>query len=160
MAVLSTDPHTVLKNLIEANASSPDGVWTVSVNNGWLEHKKMRNYQISIQQTLHLDDAAKLESSARTSRSYFDIVLYAPTRAKRWDLYESVKAVLNNTALTTPTDGTGFAGVASSDVQQIVIAGFGGIDIRWFDEECGPYSDESDCKGFRVHISVLMRWQE
>lgn len=160
MAVLSSEPHSVLKDLLENNAASPDGSWVVSVNDGWLEHKKMKNFQIALQQLLHLDDAAKLESSARTSRAYFDIVLYAPTRAKRWQLYQSVKAVLNNTTLTTPTNAGGYAGVESSGVQQIIIAGFGGVDIRWFDEECGPYSDESDCKGYRVHISVIMRWQE
>ena len=107
-----------------------------------------------------LDDAQELDTSKRTSIAYFDLVLYAPTRAARWDLYESVKLVLNNPALTSPMDATGYVGIAGSTVQQVYVQGLGGIDLRWIDEECGPGADETSCKGYRVHINILSRWQE
>jgi len=160
MAVPLTDPYTAIKDLLENNTVSPDGVWTPIVNEGWLEHKKMKTYQISLQPTLHMDDASTLDSNQRTSRAFFDIVLYAPTRSSRWTLYKNIKTVLNNVALTTPQDGSGYTGIESSDYQSVYVSGLGGIDVRWVDEECGPGADESNCKGWRVHITVQVRWQE
>lgn len=159
MSVLTTDPYLVLKDLIENNTSSPDGSWIPSVNEGWLEHRRMKNYQIVIQPTMHMDQAATLDYSNRTSTAFFDIVLYAPTRSKRWSLYRAVKTVLNDPANITPMDATGYAGVESSEVQQVLISGLGGIDLRWIDEECGPAAEEN-CKGYRVHITVMLRWEE
>ncbi len=159
MAVPTSDPYSALKDLIENNVTSPDGVWVVSVNDGWLEHRRMKNYQICIQPTLHVDDAAELDASKRTSVSFFDIILYAPSRSKRWSLYKQVKTVLNSLTLTSPVDATGYTGVESSDVQQVYVSGLGGIDLRWIDEECGPGADEN-CKGYRVHITVKLRWEE
>lgn len=159
MSVPTTDPYSALKDLLENNVTSPDGVWVVSVNEGWLEHRRMKNYQICLQPTLHMDNAATLDTAQRTSLAYFDIVCYAPTRAKRWSLYRSIKTVLNSPTLTTPTDATGYTGVESSDVQQVYVSGLGGIDLRWIDEECGPGAEEN-CKGYRVHITVALRWEE
>jgi len=159
MAVPSSDPYTVLKDLLENNAESPDGVWTVAVNDAWLEHRKMKTYQVCIQPVTALDDAAMLEAGNRTTRTYFDIVLYAPTREKRWDLYSSIKTVLNDQSLCFPMDAGGYAGVEGSDIQGVYVSGLGGIDLRWIDEECGPGADEN-CKGYRVHITVQLRHEE
>ncbi len=120
----------------------------------------MRTFQIVLQPTLHIDDAETLDASQRTSKSFFDIVLYAPTRSGRWSLYRAVKTALNDVTTTTPTDGTGYAGIGTSDYQSVYVSGLGGIDVRWIDEECGPASENQDCKGWRVHISVQLRWQE
>ena len=40
--VPGTDAWQTLKDVIVANMESPDGVWTPSVNDGWLEMKKQK----------------------------------------------------------------------------------------------------------------------
>ena len=70
-----------------------------------------------------------------------------------------MKSVLNNPAQTTPMDEDGYVGVEGSDIQQVYVSGLGGIDLRWIDEECGPAAEEN-CKGYRVHITVQLRWEE
>lgn len=164
MTVLSTDPFEVVKNVLETNMDSPDGVWTPSVNEGWLEHKHMKSYQIALQPRMMFDEAVHLtgDGAARAvaTTQYMDITLYAPTRAKRWNLYRSVKAVLNDGSVCVG-DGSAGSGPDNSDVHWVVLSGIpGGGEARWLDDECGPFADADSCKGWRVVLTVAIRWNE
>ena len=80
--VPSTDPHTLIKNLIESNMVSPDGTWTPLVNTGWLEFKRQKTFQISIMPSygmsfpVHLTEGATLNTDAT---QFMLVTLYADT---------------------------------------------------------------------------------
>ena len=74
----NTDPHTLLKGLIEDNTPAI-GDYTVAVNTGWLEPKLQKTYQIAITQeygeveTAHLDDGT--DAIPRIVSQFFLITL-------------------------------------------------------------------------------------
>ena len=75
------DPHTMLKNLIETNMDSPDGVWNPVVNQEWLEFKLQKTYQICItpvyQETemVELNGLSSQTQIKKTSILYMKITL-------------------------------------------------------------------------------------
>lgn len=152
------DPHTLLKGLIEDNTPAI-GDYTVVVNTGWIEAKKQKTYQIAITQeygeigTAHLDDGT--DAIARIVSQFFIITLFHQTRTGVWTLYRQITKVLNDRSLTT----NGVNG--NTDYRWVRLArsdeakAFNSVDVsRGFDKNAG------DCMGFRMDLSVELRWHE
>lgn len=160
------DPHTMLSSLITTNMTSPDGVWTPIVNSGWLEFKRQKTYQISIVPLYTDSDAFNLTGGAsstqpRISTGYYTIVLYAPTRAKLWSLFQKLMLVLNNETLTSPQSGSGMSGVGGSDYHFVrVVRSEDAKTIEFKDSLCGIDIDKTDVTGYRAEITVSCRWNE
>lgn len=154
------DPHTLLKGLIEDNMASPDGVWTPTVNDGWLKVKKQKTFQISIVGGYADITTANLipvgGAIPTIMEQFFYVTLYAPTRSAIWSLYRAFATVMNTASLTTfgvngNTDYR-FAKITRSDDAKAV---------KSLDKECG-FDDppKGDQMGYRMDISVLVRWDE
>ena len=144
--------------------TSPDGVWTPKVNDGWLEHKNMRTFQIALQPRLMFEEQSHLTGDgaqrAVATTQYMDITLYSPTRAGRWNLYRRVKEVLNDGSKCIG-DGSAGNGPDNTNIHWVVLSGIpGGGEARWLDDECGPFADSDSCKGWRVILTVAIRWNE
>jgi len=160
------DPHTMLSSLITTNMTSPDGVWTPIVNSGWLEFKRQKTYQISIVPLYTDSDAFNLTGGAsstqpRISTGYYTIVLYAPTRAKLWSLFQKLMLVLNDETLTSPQSGSGMSGVDGSDYHFVrVVRSEDAKTIEFKDSLCGIDIDKTDVTGYRAEITVSCRWNE
>ena len=155
--VPSIDPHTTLKTLIESNMTSPDGTWTPVVNPEWLLAKKQKTYQICIQPIYGESENATLGTPSQiavTSRAFMSITLFAPTRTGVWSLLVKMKEVLNNGALTSPADGI-------NDYHYIIMRRTDSTKpIAMFDPECGPSGSNDNCIGYRIDLSVELRWEE
>lgn len=159
------DPHTMLKNLIETNMDSPDGVWNPVVNQEWLEFKKQKTYQICITPVYQETDTVELNGLSsqtqikKTSILYMKITLFAPTRSKLWGMAQKFMLVINNGTLCFPvggleaTSGNGYQYVrlARSDETKTV---------RGYEPECGPEGSADKCVGFRNDYTVEIRWGE
>ena len=154
----NTDPHTLLKGLIEDNTPAI-GDYTVAVNTGWLEPKLQKTYQIAITQeygeveTAHLDDGTN--AIPRIVSQFFLITLFHPTRTGVWTLYREVTRVFNDRSLTTngvngDTDYR-WVRVARSDEAKA---------INSVDKQCGFDKQSGDCLGYRMDVSVELRWHE
>ena len=151
------DPHTLVKGLIEDNTPAV-GTWTPVVNDGWLESKLQKTYQISIYseyaetRTSHLTST---DAIPRTISQFLVIALFAPTRTGVWTLYRAMTTVLNDASLTT-------SGVN------------GNTDYKWcrlarseeakalntIDKVCGPDAPNDSCIGYRMDLSLELRWEE
>lgn len=154
----NTDPHTLLKGLIEDNTPAL-GDWTVVVNTEWLEPKLQKTYQIAITQeygeveTAHLDD--NTDAVPRIVSQFFLITLFHPTRTGVWTLYRELTRVFNDRSLTTngvngDTDYR-WVRIARSDEAKA---------INSVDRSHGFDRNKGDCLGFRMDISVELRWHE
>tara|TARA_A200000159_G_scaffold45801_1_gene42057 strand:+ start:9177 stop:9674 length:498 start_codon:yes stop_codon:yes gene_type:complete len=154
----NTDPHSLLKGLIEDNTPVTNG-WTPVVNTEWIEAKKQKTYQIAITQeygevgTAHLDDGT--DAIPRIVSQFFLITLFHPTRTGVWTLYRAITKVFNDRSLTT----NGVNG--NTDYRWVRLArsdeakAFNSVDVsRGFDRNAG------DCMGFRMDLSVELRWHE
>ena len=157
----ATDPHTVLKNLIESNMQSPDGTWNPVVNPNWLIGKKQKTFQIAIQPIYGESDMATFglgNEIAMTSRQFMQITLFAPTRTGVWDLFTKLKLVLNNGALVNPL---GSGGSPIDDYHYIIIRRTDSTKpVQVSEPNCGPASNDDNCIGYRIDVSVEMRWEE
>ena len=155
--VPSTDPHTTLSSLIETNMVSPDGVWNPVVNPEWLISKKQKTFQIAIQPIYGESEMATFglgTQIAMTSRTFMNITLFAPTRTGVWSMLVNMKQVLNNGTLSAPTAGI-------SDYHYIIIRRTDSTKpIAMFDPECGPQGSNDNCIGYRIDLSVELRWEE
>ena len=78
------DPHATISTLLTTNMVSPDGTWTPVVNNGWLEYKKQKTFQIVIYPVyedtteIHLT-GGNSTTEPRISTAYYSILLYGCT---------------------------------------------------------------------------------
>ena len=165
--VPSTDGWETLKDVIVANMASPDGVWVPYVNDGWLEFKRQKTFQIVISPIIGSSEQMFLDNPSTTSAQrttlYYIVTLFAPTRSGRWQMWSKFKELLNNQAICAPTDATtGMAGVNSSDWHFIKLErSEQSVDIRFLDDVCGPGKPEAgNCSGYRAEISVQMRCNE
>ena len=157
----SVDPHTLLSGLIEDNTSAVGG-WTVVVNDGWLEAKKQKTYQIAITQEYGEIRTANLGGSQddsdavpRILSQFFIITLFHPTRVGVWTLYRALTQVLNDRSLTTSgvngnTDYK-WCRLARSDEAKA---------LNSVDKVCGPEKREGDTMGYRMDLTVELRWHE
>ena len=162
--VPATDPWAVIKTFIETNMTSPDGVWAVAVNNDWLLSKKQKTYQICLVPIYAITGEMQLNGSIAnnptTGTLYFQVTLYAPTRAKRWLLYSKFKEMMDDQDLTAPLGVGGYTGVGGSDYHFIRIdRSEESKALRWIDDSCGP-GEKGDCLGYRTEISLQIRWNE
>jgi len=162
--VPSTDPHTLIKNLIESNMVSPDGIWTPLVNTGWLEFKRQKTFQISIMPSygmsfpVHLTEGATLNTDAT---QFMLVTLYADTRAKHWQLYRKFIDLMHTRSLTTP-DLTGSTGVNGTDYHFIKIMRSEetkAVEIESPKKGMGG-DKEGDCIGYQSQHTLAIRWQE
>ena len=103
------DPHTLLTGLIEDNTPSVGG-WTVVVNDGWLEAKKQKTYQIAITQEYGEIRTANLGGSQsdsdavpRVVSQFFLITLFHPTRVGVWTLWG--RSHRSSTTVASPRTG-------------------------------------------------------
>jgi hypothetical protein len=155
--VPTTDPHTVLKNIIETNMASPDGTWTPTVNAGWLQFKKQKTFQIAIQPIYGESEMATFglgTQIAMTSRQFMQITLFAPTRTGVWSMFTKLKVVLNNGSLVHAADGI-------SDYHYIIIRRTDSTKpVMLSEPDCGPQSNDDNCIGYRIDVSVEIRWEE
>lgn len=155
--VPSIDPHTALKILIESNMESPDGTWNPVVNPNWLLAKKQKTFQICIQPIYGESEMATLgvgTQMAMTSRTFMNITLFAPTRTGVWSMLVKIKQVLNNGTLSAPSAGF-------EDYHYIMIRRTDSTKpIAMFDPECGPQGSDENCIGYRIDLSVELRWEE
>ena len=163
--VPNLDPWSVLKTFIETNMASPDGIWAPVVNNGWLEHKKQKTFQICLQPLIQLNDEMQLNGSTTNTpimgTVFMSATLFAPTREKRWQLYRAFKTPFDNGTLTAPISPAGtYAGVGGSDYHFLRIERSEETKaLRWADDECGPGAT-GDCTGYRVDLTIQLRWNE
>jgi len=152
------DPHTLLTGLIEDNTPVTNG-WTVVVNTEWLEAKKQKTYQIAITQeygeviTAHLDDGT--DSIPKVVSQFFMLTLFHPTRTGVWTLYRNITKVLNDRSLTTNgvngnTDYR-WCRLARSDETKA---------INSVDRSHGFDRNQGDCMGFRMDLTIELRWNE
>ena len=158
--VPATSPHTMLSNLLTNNMASPDGVWTPSVNTGWLEFKKQNTYQIVITPVMADTQPANLTGGTTTaepkiSDAWFDVTLFAPTRQKCWDLYRKTMLVLNNETLTSPS-----AGINDYHWVRVVGGTQAGPALEFEDKSVGIDKDDSDIVHYRARVLVQVRWNE
>lgn len=155
--VPSIDPHTTLKTLIESNMASPDGTWTPVVNPEWLQSKKQKTFQICIQPIYGESEMATLgvgTQIAMTSRTFMNITLFAPTRTGVWSMFVKMKEVLNNGTLSAPAAGL-------NDYHYVIMRRTDSTKpIAMFDPNCGPQGSNENCIGYRIDLSVELRWQE
>ncbi len=161
--VPTTDPHSMLKTLITDHLVSPDGVWTPVVNTGWLEFKRQKTYQISIMASYGESEDSHFSGATtmpKTVSQFFVVTLYAPTRAKHWDLFQKFTDLMNTRALTCP-DLTG-QGVDGSDYHFVKM--FRSDSVKAIELESpkkGMGGDaEGDCIGYQSHHNILIRWNE
>jgi len=152
------DPHTMLKDFIEANMESPDGSWTPAVNSGWLKAKKQKTFQIAIQHIYGESEMAHFglgTQVAMTSRQFLQITLFAPTRTGVWSLFQKLKLALNNGTLAYAPDGI-------DDYHYIIIRRTElskPMTISEPDCDFGGNNDDN-CIGYRIDVSVEVRWEE
>lgn len=164
--VPSTHPHTMLKALLEDNMTSPDGVWTPSVNANWLDHKKQKTYQISITPLYSDSVSAHLTGGTSTTEprivdAYWIVHLYAPSRDNLWSLYQKTLDVLNNGSLTSPQSGGTYSGVGSTDYHFVKVVRAEQVKtIEMREPDCGIDNKESEYTGYRAEITVCVRWNE
>lgn len=155
--VPTTDPHSVLKTLIEANMVSPDGIWNPVVNPEWLISKKQKTFQIAIQPIYGESDMATFGLGvdvAMTSQQFMSITLFAPDRTGVWAMFVKLKDLLNNGTLTSPAAGI-------SDYHYIIIRRTDSTKpVMLFDPNCGPAGGNDNCIGYRIDVSVEIRWEE
>ena len=156
--VPAKDPHTMLKDFIEANMESPDGSWNPVVNTGWLKAKKQNTFQIAIQPIYGESDMAHMglgSTIAMTSRQFMQITLFAPTRTGVWTLFTKLKLILNNGSLAYAADGI-------DDYHYIIIRRTDQTKpINISEPECdfGGGTSNNDM-GYRIDLSVEVRWEE
>tara|TARA_R110000803_G_scaffold107958_2_gene176134 strand:- start:11241 stop:11684 length:444 start_codon:yes stop_codon:yes gene_type:complete len=147
----------MLKTLIEANMVSPDGVWNPVVNPEWLISKKQKTYQICIQPIYGESDMAEFGMGtqiAMTSSQFMAITLFAPSRIGVWNMFIKMKDLLNNGTLVAPTAGI-------DDYHYIIIRRTDSTKpVMLYDPNCGPQGSNENCIGFRIDISVEIRWEE
>ncbi len=159
------DGWTVIRNLIQDNMASPDGVWAVSVNDGWLQPKKQKTFQICIMPLIGRSEVVELDGSTTTAAKVTDIfyavTLYGGTREQRWQLYRNFTALFANNSLCVPMDATGYTGVGGSDYHFAVLErSEQTTDIRFIDDVCGPGLASDMCQGYRAELTVLLRCHE
>tara|TARA_R110000803_G_scaffold13932_3_gene39081 strand:- start:655 stop:1146 length:492 start_codon:yes stop_codon:yes gene_type:complete len=151
------DPHTLIKGLIEDNTPAV-GAWTVVVNDGWLESKLQKTYQISLYQEyaetrtsrFNTDDAVP-----HTISQFLVIALFHPTRVGVWTLYRALTTVLNDASLTTQ----GVNG--NTDYQWCRLARSEEAKaLNSIDKLCGPETPKDACIGYRMDLSLELRWEE
>ena len=152
------DPHTLIKGLIEDNTPVV-GTWTPVVNTGWLEAMRQKQYQIALYQEYSETLTSRFTNTdniiPRTISNFLVLALFHPTRVGVWTLYRAITTVLNDATLTTQ-------GVN------------GNTDYRWcriarseeakamnsIDKICGPDAKSEACIGYRMDISIELRWDE
>lgn len=161
----TVDPHTMLKNLIETNMVSPDGIWNPVVNAEWLEFKKQKTYQICITPVYQESVESELNGMAsqtqlkKTSILYMKITLFSPTRLKLWGMAQKFMLVLNNGTLCCPpagletSTGNGYEYVRLDRSDETKA-------VRGYEPECGPEGSADKCVGFRNDYTVQIRWEE
>ncbi len=161
----TVDPHTTIKNLIETNMDSPDGVWNPVVNQEWLEFKKQKTYQICITPVYGETTESELNGIGgqtqikRTNLLYMKITLFAPTRIKLWGLATKFMLVMNNGTLCYPTAGIETA--TGNGYQYIRIARSDETKaVKGYEPDCGPEGSSDKCVGFRNDYTVEMRFEE
>ena len=162
--VPALDPWEVIKDFIETNMASPDGVWTPVVNNEWLEHKKQKTYQICVVPTYGMSREMQLNGSIAdnptTGTLYVQVTLFAPSRATRWLIYRKFKAMFDDQTITAPLGVGGYTGVGGSDYHFIRLErSEESKGLRWVDDSCGP-GEKGDCLGYRTELTIQMRWNE
>ena len=159
------DPHTTIKNFIETNMLSPDGIWNPVVNAEWLEFKKQKTYQICITPVYGESDEAELNGISgqtqikRINTLYLKITLFAPTRLKLWGMVQKFMLVMNNGTLCYPSAGleasTGngyqYVRLARSDETK---------EVKGYEPECGPEGSADKCVGFRNDYTIEVRFDE
>lgn len=153
--VPSTDPHTALSTLIEANMTFPDAS-PATVNDGWLEAKRQKTYQIAIQHVYGESEMAHLGAStlAMTSRAILSITLFAPTRTGMWTMFGSLKELLNDRSLSVPAAGLSdyhYVMIRRSDLTR---------PFTIMEPNCGPGQTDENCIGYRCDVTVELRWGE
>lgn len=152
----TTDPHTALKTVIEANMDFPNGS-SATVNTGWLESKKQKTYQIAIQHVYGESDLANFGSATRlavTSRAFLSVTLFAPTRADCWTMFSAFKELLNTRSISQPADGF-------SDYHYMVIRRSDTTKpFTILEPNCGPGQSDENCIGYRADVTVEIRWEE
>jgi hypothetical protein len=165
--VPATDAWQVLKDLIVNNMASPDGVWSPVVNDGWLEFKRQKQFQIVLSPIIGSSEHIQLDNpsvtSAQRTTLYVMVTLFSPTRTGRWQMWEKFKELLNNQTLCAPTDAsTGMAGVESTAWHFVKLErSEQSVDIRFLDDVCGPGKPEAgNCEGYRAEVSVMVRCNE
>lgn len=153
----TTDPHTLIKGLIEDNMATI-GSWTPLVNSGWLEVKLQKTYQISIVASYGYIETANMTSDASQPRvvgEHFILTLFHPTRAGVWSLYRELAKVLNDTSLTT----NGVNG--DTEYQYIKIARSEETKATdTIDKVCGMDRKDGDCLGYRKDVTLLLVYHE
>lgn len=155
----STDPHTIISGLIEDNMVSPDGTWTPTVNDGWLEAKKQKTFQISVVSgygdimTAHMVGGTGDEP--RIVSQFMMVTLFHPTRTGLWDLYCKFSDVMNNSSLVSGSVNS------NSDYLWIKIARSDETKgMNMIDKICGPDKKSESCLGFRMDLTLEIRWNE
>ena len=157
----AVDPHTLLKGLIEDNTPAI-GSYTVVVNDGWLEAKLQKSYQIAIVQeygeirTANLGGGDADDDIPRVLSQFFQITLFNPTRVGVWTLYRALTQVLNDRSLTT----NGVNG--NTDYRWVRLARSDEAKaLNSVDKVCGPEGRVSgDTMGYRMDLTVELRWHE
>ncbi len=157
--VPTTDPHTMLSNLLTNNMTSPGDGWTPVVNAKWLDFKKQKTYQIAItgiyQETepAHLS-GGNLSTMPTTASAVYQITLFHPNRAKHWALFRKVMDVLNNETLTSPA-----AGINDYHWVRVVNASeTRAIELK--EDTAGIDQPANDTTGYQSFIEVKIRWNE
>jgi hypothetical protein len=151
-------PFDLLKGLIEDNTEVVNG-WTPIVNDGWLEAKKQKTYQMAIVQeygeviTAHLDDGT--DAIPKVVSQFHILTLFHPTRVGVWTLYRALTKVLNDRSLTTNgvNGNTDYhwCRLARSDETKA---------INSVDKVHGADRKDGDCLGYRMDITIELRWNE
>ena len=166
--VPATDPHTMLTTFISTYMDSPDGIWSPTVNSGWLEYKKQNTFQIALTPLYASSFPAQLTGGAgtadpRISSAFYVINLYATTRILGWTLYRNMIKLLNDGSRTSPQNASGLTGVNSTDYHWIRVVRAEEVKmIDIIDPECGPnkIKDTKSAGGYRMDITVEIRWNE
>lgn len=154
----AVEPFVLLKGLIEDNTPVTNG-WTPIVNTEWLEAKLQKTYQIAITQeygetnTAHLDDGTN--QIPKIVSQFFMVTLFHPTRTGVWTLYRNITKVFNDRSLTTNgvngnTDYR-WCRLARSDETKA---------INSVDRSHGFDRNQGDCMGFRMDLTLELRWHE
>ena len=165
--VPSVDPHTTLAQLITTNMTSPSESWTPVVNQGWLQYKLQKTYQMCITPVYADNEPINLTGGSSTAApriatAYFDITLYHPTRSGAWSLFRNVMAVLNDETKTSPQGLSGMTGVNGGDYHFVrVVRAEEGKTIEFKDRHgAGMNKVKDECDGYRSDITVAIRWNE
>ena len=159
------DGWTVIRDLIENNMESPDGVYTPVVNDGWLQPKKQKTYQICIMPIIGRTEEFTMDGAsptvAKITDLFFSVTLYGGTRAQRWSLYQKYTKLMADQTVCVPMDSTGYTGVGGSDWHFAVIErSEQTTDIRFIDDVCGPGLASDMWQGYRAELTVMLRCNE